>query len=78
MEDPKGQMLLKLMEQRPIPPDDVETIVHLFAVHFNFVKYGMIWGSIHHESLGKKAAEQELLENKAFWESLLCFGFGGS
>ena len=46
MEEYKGQMLLKLIEQRPIPPDDRETIVQLFAVHFNFVKIGMIWAKM--------------------------------
>ena len=62
MEEHKGQMLLKLIEQRPIPPDDRETIVELFAVHLNFVKIGMIWATIRHESLGKKAAEQQAFE----------------
>ena len=32
-----GLRLLKLMEQRPIPENEVEEIVALFATHCNFV-----------------------------------------
>ena len=60
MEDEQGQLLLRLMEQRPIPEQDVDRIVHLFMSNCEFVSS---WDEIDDPSVmkvfGKKSAERE-------------------
>ena len=71
MEDVAGRRLLKLMEQRPIPENDIEEIDALFATHCNFVSD---WNDVDDPSVmkvfGKKSAERKaLLRHFYFIES---------
>ena len=63
MEDENGRLLLRLMEKRPIPAEDIEIIVGLFADNCNFVS---TWSEVHDPSImkvfGKKSAEREALD----------------
>ena len=61
MIDPNGQRLLKLMEQRPIPDEDIDEIIHLFSSHCVFV---YSWEHVDPHVMrifGKKSAEREAM-----------------
>ena len=56
---PNGQQILNLMEQRPIPDEDIAEIIYLFASHSVFVD--SMEEADHHimRIFGKKSAKQE-------------------
>lgn len=64
MQDPNGQQLLKLLENRPVCESDVDQVVRLVGQHCQFKA---TWSDLEDLSImrvfGKKAAEREALDN---------------
>ena len=70
MTDEKGQEVLKLLEERPVPPESIERICTLLSENCNFHQS---WDNVDREQImkvfGKRCAErQSLQEHRAFIE----------
>ena len=71
MEDPRGQELLKLLENRPIDADQIDNILEIISSSCNFVdNWQDLTDRLIMKVFGKKAAEQEAFaEHCSFIES---------
>ena len=62
MQDEQGKRLLELMEQRPIPEEDIEEIVAIFRNNCHFVDSWDLVDSSIMRVFGKKSAERDAVE----------------